>query len=174
MDVERVCEKENEKVSASDSVEVLEETNGNMDNSDVESDVTIISTGTTVLLWDEKSEDEQWNHSHNLDKEQGKQADKKICQKNEMESERNRANENGDRYEHTVKAQESSQEEVPVDTGVDEDGVEKKDCQEEVEQDFLLFGETLLKHLERRITKGKQQLKWNGKVQELKEFELWC
>ena len=60
MDVERVCEKENEQVSASDSVEVLEETNGNMDNSDVESDVTIISTGTTVLLWDEKSEDEQW------------------------------------------------------------------------------------------------------------------
>ena len=29
MDVERVCEKENEQVSASDSVEVLEETNGN-------------------------------------------------------------------------------------------------------------------------------------------------
>ena len=27
-----------------------------------------------------------------------------------------------------------------------------------------------MKHLERRITKGKQQLKWNGKVQELKEF----
>ena len=170
MDVERVCEKENEQVSASDSVEVLEETNGNMDNSDVESDVTIISTGTTVLLWDEKSKDEQWNHSHNLDEEQGKQAHKKICQKNETESERNRAKENGDRYEHTAKVQESSEEEVPVDTRVDEDGVEKKDCQEEVEQDFLLFGETLFKHLERRITKGKQQLKWNGKVQELKEF----
>ena len=161
---------ENEQVSASDSVEVLEETNGNMDNSDVESDVTIISTGTTVLLWDEKSEDEQWNHSHNSDEEQGKQANKNICQKNEMESERNRANENGDRYEHTVKAQESSEEEVPVDTGVDEDGVEKKDCQEEVEQDILLFGETLLKHLKRRIKKGKQQLKWKGKVQEPKEF----
>ena len=116
MDVEKVCEKENEQVSASDSVEVLEETNGNMDNSDVESDVTIRSTGTTVLLWDEKSKDGQWNHSHNLDEEQGKQADKKICQKNEMESERNRANENGDRYDHTVKAQESSEEEVPVDT----------------------------------------------------------
>ena len=90
MDVERVCGKENEQVSASDSVEVLEETNGNMDNSDVESDVTIISTGTTVLLWDEKSDNERWNHSHNLDEEQGKQSDKKICQKNEMESERNR------------------------------------------------------------------------------------
>ena len=64
-----------------------------------------------------------------------------------MESERNRAHENRDRYEDTVKAQESSEEEVPVDTGVDEDGVEKKDCQEEIEQDFLLFGETLLKHL---------------------------
>ena len=110
MDVERVCEKENEQVSVSDSVEVLEETNGNMDNSDVESDVTIISTGTTVMLWDEKCEDEQWNRSHNLDEEQGKQADTKICQINEAESERNRANENGDRYEHTVKAQESSEE----------------------------------------------------------------
>ena len=78
-------------------------------------------------------------------------------------------NENGDGNEHTVKAQEPGQEEeeVPVDTEVNENGVEKKDCQEEVEQDILLFGETLLKHLERRTTKGKQQLKWNGKVQEL-------
>ena len=84
-----------------------------------------------------------------------------------MESERDRANENGD--EHTVKAQEPSEEEVPVDTGVNENGFEKKDCQE-VEQDILLLGETLLKHLERRTTKGKQQLKWNGKVQELQEF----
>ena len=71
MDVERDCEEENEQASASDSVEILEETNGNM-NSDVESDVTIISTGTTVLLRDEKSEDEQWNQSHNFDEEQGK------------------------------------------------------------------------------------------------------
>ena len=69
------------QASASDSVEVLEEMNGNMDNSDVELDVTIISTGTTVLLWDEKSEDKQWNHSHNLDKEQGKQAIKRFVRK---------------------------------------------------------------------------------------------
>ena len=55
MDAERICEEGNEQLSASDSVEVLEEeTNGNMDASDMESNVTIISTGTTVLLWDEK------------------------------------------------------------------------------------------------------------------------
>ena len=87
-----------------------------------------------------------------------------------MESERNRANENGDGDEHTAKAKEPSEKEVPVDTGVDENGVEKKDCQEEIEQDILLFGETLLKHPERRITKGKQHFKWNANVQELKEF----
>ena len=34
-----------------------------------------------------------------------------------MERERNRANENGDGDEHTVKAQEPSEEEVPVDKG---------------------------------------------------------
>ena len=68
-----------------------------------------------------------------------------------------------------MKAQEPSEEEVPVDTGVNENGVEKKDCQEVI-QDILLFGETLLKHLERRKTRGKQQLKWNGKVRELKKF----
>ena len=82
---------------------------------------------------------------------------------------RDKANENGNRDEHTVKAQEPNEEEVPVDTGVNENGAEKKDCQE-VEQDILLFGETLLKHLERRTTKGKQQLKWNSKVQRFKEF----
>ena len=54
--------------------------------------------------------------------------------------------------------------------GVNENGVEKKYCQEEVEQDILSFGETLLRHLERRIMKGKHQLKWNDKAQELKEF----
>ena len=167
MDSERICEEGNEQPSASDSVEVFEEeTNGNMDTSDMESNVTIISTDTTVLLWHEKSEDEQWNHSHNSDEEQGKQVDKEICQKNEMESERDRANENGKGDEHAVKAQEPSEEEVPVDTGVNENGDEKK----EVEQHILLFGETLLKHLERRTRKEKQQLKWSGKVQELKEF----
>ena len=87
-----------------------------------------------------------------------------------MESERDRANENGDGDEHTVKAQEPSEEEIPMDMGVDDNGVEKNDCQEEVEQDILLFEETLLNHIERRTTKRKQQLKWNGKVQELKEF----
>ena len=164
MDAERICEEGNEQLRASNPVEVLEEdTNGNMDASDMESNVTIISTGTTVLFWDEKSEDEQWNNSHNLDEEQGKQADKEICQQNVMESERDRANENGNGDERTVKAQEPSKEEVPVDTGVNENGEEKKDCQE-VEQDILLFGETLLKHLKRRTMKGKQQLKWNGKV----------
>ena len=55
-----------------------------------------------------------------------------ICQQNEMKSERDRANENGD--ERTVKGQEPRKKEVPVDTGVNENGVEKKDCQE-VEQD---------------------------------------
>ena len=35
-----------------------------------------------------------------------------------MESERFRANENGDGDEHTVKDQKPSEEEVPVDTGV--------------------------------------------------------
>ena len=94
---------------------------------------------------------------------------KRFVRKNEMENERDRANENGNRDEHTVKAQEPSEEEVPVDTGVNENGVERKDCQE-VEQHILLFGETLLKRLERRTRKEKQQLKWNGKVQELKEF----
>ena len=44
--------------------------------------------------------------------------------------------------------EEGKKEEVPMDTGVNENGVEKKDCQE-VEQDILLFKETLLKHLER-------------------------
>ena len=68
-----------------------------------------------------------------------------------MESERDRANENGNGDERTVKAQEPSKEEVPVDTGVNKNGVEKKNCQE-VEQDILLFGGTVLKHLERRIT----------------------
>ena len=103
MNAERICEEGNEQLSASDSVEVLEEeTNGNMDASDMESNFTIISTCTTVLLWDEKSEDEQWNHSDHLDEEQGKQADKEICQQNQMESDRDRANENGD--ERTVRA----------------------------------------------------------------------
>ena len=73
--------------------------------------------GTTVLLWDEKTEDEQWNQSHNLDEEQGKQANKEICQ-NEMESARD---------EHTVKAQEPSEEEVTVDMEVNKNGVEKKE-----------------------------------------------
>ena len=55
MDAERICKEGNEQLSASHSVEVLEEeTNGNMDASDMESNVTIISTSTTVLLWDEK------------------------------------------------------------------------------------------------------------------------
>ena len=54
VDADRVCEEGNEQTSASDSVEVLEEINGNMDTSDVESNVTIISTGTTVLLWTKK------------------------------------------------------------------------------------------------------------------------
>ena len=53
-------------VIASDSVGVLEETNKNMNTSDAEWNVTIISTGTTVLLWNENSKDEKWNHSHNL------------------------------------------------------------------------------------------------------------
>ena len=67
MDAERIGEG-NEQPSASDSVEVLEEeTNGNMDTREMESNVTIISTGTTVLLWDEKSEDEQWIQNHNLE-----------------------------------------------------------------------------------------------------------
>ena len=44
-----------------------------------------------------------------------------------MESERDRANENGNGDEHTVKAQEPSEEEVLVHTGVNENGVEKKD-----------------------------------------------
>ena len=47
-----------------------------------------------------------------------------------MESERDRANENGNGDERTVKAQEPSKEEVPVNTGVNENGVENKDCQE--------------------------------------------
>ena len=80
MHAERGCEEGNEQASVRDSVEVLEETNGNMDTSNVESNATVISTGTTVLLWNEKSDDEQWNHSHNLE-EQGKQADNEICQK---------------------------------------------------------------------------------------------
>ena len=89
MDAERICEGGNEQPSASDSVEVMEEeTNGNMDTSDIELNVTIISTGTTVCSGTKKSEDKQWNHSHNLDEEQGKQVDKEICQKSEMESER--------------------------------------------------------------------------------------
>ena len=45
-----------------------------------------------------------------------------------MESERDRANENGDGDEHTVKPQEPREEEVPVDTGANVNGVEKKDC----------------------------------------------
>ena len=60
MDAERICEEGNEQLSASDPVEVLEEeTNENMDATDMESNVTILSTGTTALLWDEKSEDKQ-------------------------------------------------------------------------------------------------------------------
>ena len=36
-----------------------------MDASDMESNVTIISTSTKVLLWDEKSEDEQTRNNVN-------------------------------------------------------------------------------------------------------------
>ena len=55
MDAERIDEEGNEQPSVSGSVEVLEEeTNGNMDTMEMESNITIISTGTIVLLWDEK------------------------------------------------------------------------------------------------------------------------
>ena len=73
MHAERVRKDGNEQASANDSVEILEQANGNMDASNVDSNVTIISSYTTVLLcWSEKRGDEQWNHSHNLDEEQGK------------------------------------------------------------------------------------------------------
>ena len=65
MDAERIGEEGNKQPSASDSVEVLEgETNGNMDTREIESNVTIISTSTTVLLWNEKRKDEQWILNH--------------------------------------------------------------------------------------------------------------
>ena len=68
MDAERIDEEGNEQPSVSGSVEVLEEeTNGNMDTMEMESNITIISTGTIVLLWDEKREDEQWIHNRNLE-----------------------------------------------------------------------------------------------------------
>ena len=68
MDAERIDEEGNEQPSVSGSVEVLEEeTNGNMDTMEMESNVTIISTGTIVLLWDEKREDKQWIHNRNLE-----------------------------------------------------------------------------------------------------------
>ena len=72
-----------------------------------------------------------------------------------------------------MKAQKSS-EEVPVDMGVDEDEVEKKDCQEEVEQDFLLFGETLLKHLERRITRPVATMRQMRQLPHLKFPKKIC
>ena len=73
MHAERVHKEGNEQASDTDSVEILEQANGNMDASNVDSNVTIISSYTTVLLyWGEKRGDEQWNHSHNLDEEQGK------------------------------------------------------------------------------------------------------
>ena len=68
MDAERIDEEGNEQPSVSGSVEVLEEeTNGNMDTMEMESNITIISTGTIVLLWDEKREDKQWIHNRNLE-----------------------------------------------------------------------------------------------------------
>ena len=68
MDAERIGEEGNEQPSASGSVEVLEEeTHGNMDTMEMESNVTIISTRTIVLLWDEKKEDKPWIHNCNLE-----------------------------------------------------------------------------------------------------------
>ena len=50
MDAERICEEGNEQLNASDSVEVLEEEkNGDMDASNMESNLTIMSTGITAL-----------------------------------------------------------------------------------------------------------------------------
>ena len=36
--------------------------------------------------------------------------------------------------------------------------------------DVLIFADTLLKHLVRKQIGEKEQLKWNGKIRELKDF----